>query len=134
MCFDYQSAGTGGNSGATHIENKVAAPGTVTGVGDNRQVGLLHEYRYGGNIEGIPGIIFTFTQGQHTPLTEDDVAVSLGGDIFGTGKEFFNTRPEMPLVQDRLVFPGHGSNQVLVIHILGANLEDIDVLRHHIDL
>jgi len=68
-------------------------PGTVTGIGDDREMGEGLHHRNRREIQKISGLGI---EAPHTPLAENDVRVPLCNHIFGSQEELLNGGGEDP--------------------------------------
>ncbi len=134
MRLDHQPAGARRHAGAAHAEYQVAAAAAVAGVGDDRQIGLLLDDRYRRQVQGVAGVALPLAYGQNSPLAQDDILVSFGDDVFGEGEHLLDAGAEVPLEQDGLLLPRHLGEQVLIVHVPGAYLDYIGVLRGYVHL
>ena len=111
--------------------NEVAFAGAVAGVHHHRQVGELLQGRHGRDVEGIAGVGL---EGADAALTENDLGIALGDNIFRRHEELLERRHHAPLEQDGLAGPAQSLEQGKVLHVPGPDLEDIGVFVHQIDV
>ena len=110
--------------------NQVGPSGGVAGVDDDRQVALPLDIGHDRQVEGIAGRIFKCA---NSALAKDDLAVALGKGILGRHEQVFHGRAHAALQENR--DPGAAAllEQVEVLHVAGADLEDIGIsldVRH----
>ena len=96
MDFDEQAVAAGGNRGARHGGNLVAAAGAVRGIADDGQVRELFDDGDGGDVHGVAGVGF---EGADAALAEDDVVVAAGEEVFGGEQQLFDGGGDAALEQ-----------------------------------
>src|SRR5712691_8440229 len=87
MDFDEQTVGAGGHRGARHGCDFVATSGAVGGVADYGQVGELLHHRDGGNVHRVASVSLECA---NAALTQDDLVIAAGHDVFRGEQQFFN--------------------------------------------
>src|SRR5580704_12545496 len=100
MDFDKQAVGACRDSGPSHWRDFVTASRPVRGIGDNRQVRELFDYRNGGDIERVAEVIF---ERADAALAEDDVVISAGENVFGAEEKLFDGSGHAPLEENGLL-------------------------------
>ena len=83
MNLQQQTVSPGRNRSQRHGWNQIPAAHTMGGINDNRQMAELLDGGNSAYIKRIAGIIF---KSPDTPLTEDNILIPLGHDIFGGHK------------------------------------------------
>ena len=89
------------------------------------------EERHRGEVEGVAGVRL---ERPDAPLAEDDVGVARRDDVLGGHEELLDRRPEAALEHDRPGDPAGRVEERVVLHVPGADLEDVDVLGDDVDL
>ena len=84
-----------------------------------------------GDVHGVAGEGF---EGANAAFAEDDFEVAAGHDVFGRKQHFFNGGGDAALQQDGLVDAAQILQQVEVLHVARADLEDVHVLEHERNL
>ena len=84
------------------------------------------QYRHGRQIQGVPGGLL---KGPDAPLAEDHVGVALAHNVFCTHQQFFNGVRQATLQQDWLAGLAQLPEQIEILHIPGAYLDDVHVLE-----
>src|ERR1035437_6613101 len=131
MDFDHQAIGARGHGGARHGSDDVAATRAVRWVGYDRQVGEFLDYGNGGEIEGVAGVGF---EGADAALAEDDVVIAAGQDVLGGEQEFLDAGRDAAFEQHGFGLLAELAQEVEVLHIARADLNDVGVFREQRDL
>ena len=126
MDFDHQAVGTGGDSGLGQLRHHPCVAAGVAGVYDDGQVGHLVEHDHAGEVEGVA---HTGLKGADAALAEDDVLIALGHDVLGAHDELLKGVGEAALEQDRFFLTAYSLEQFEVLHIAGAHLDKVYVLK-----
>src|SRR6266849_3194054 len=129
--FDEQAVGAGGYGGAGHGRNFVAASGAVGGIGEHGQVRELLDDRDGGDVERVACVGF---KGANAALAEDYVVVAAGEDVLGAEEQLFHGGGHAALEEHGLADFAERAEEIIVLHIARADLEDVDVAEHHLHL
>ena len=111
--------------------NQVGPAGGVAGVDDDRQVALALDIGHDRQVEGIAGRIL---EGANSPLAEDHLPISLGEDVFGRHEQVFHGRAHAAFEEDGLLGAAAFLEQVEVLHVAGADLEDVGIALDGLDL
>src|ERR1017187_5975540 len=122
MDFNHEAIGAGGQGGARHGSDDIAAAGAVRWVGDDGQVGEFLDDRDGGEIEGVARLGL---EGADAALAEDDVVIAAGQDVLGGEQESRDAAVE----QHGFGLLAEVAQQIEVLHIAGADLQDVHILR-----
>ena len=114
-----------------HRRDQVGPAGGVAGVDDDRQVALPLDVGNDRQVERVAGRIF---EGPDSALAEDHLPVPFGEDVLGRHQEVFHGRAHAAFQEDR--DPGAAAflEQVEVLHVAGADLEDVGVALDDLDL
>ena len=83
------------------------------------------------NIHGVTSIGF---ESADAALAQNHVVVAARHDVFGGEQQFFQRGRDAALEQHRLLDLAQLAQQVEVLHVAGADLEDVDVRQHQRDL
>ena len=89
------------------------------------------EERDGRQVHRVAGVGL---EGADAALAEDDVGVARADDVLGRHQPLLDGRAVAALEHDRLADPPDGHEQRVVLHVAGADLEDVRVARHDLDL
>ena len=108
--------------GATSFAFPVPCEGSTT----TGRVALVLEVGDGRQRQGEPGVVLI---GPDTPLAEHDVGVVAVEDVLGGEEEFVDRRAHASLEQGRLARVANGLEELIILHVPGADLEDVGVLR-----
>jgi len=122
--LDEKTVRTDGNGAPRQGDNIVAPAGGMGGVDDNGEVADGLDGGNGADIEGIPGII---REGADTPFAENDTGIAFRHDIFGGHEPFIDSGGEAALEENRFFRLAGQAQQGVVLHVPGANLDDIGV-------
>src|SRR6266478_8373311 len=85
----------------------------------------------GGDIERVARVGF---EGADAALAEDDVVVAAGQDVLGAEEKLFHGGGHAALEEHGLADLAERAEEVVVLHVARADLEDIDVAEHHLHL
>src|SRR6266849_1078098 len=129
--FDEQAVGAGGYGGAGHGRNFVAAPGTVGGVGEHGEMRKFFDYGDGGDVERVARVGL---EGTDAALADNDVVIAAGEDVLGAEQQLFHGGGHAALEEDRLADFAECAEEIIILHIARADLEDVHVAEHHLDL
>lgn len=125
MHFDHDAVRSGGNGRLGQRFNHPPLARRVARVYDDRQVALMLDGQHGAEVQRVAGVRF---KGADAPFAEDDVAVAAGHDVFRRHKPFFDGRAEAALEEDGLARLADGLEQLEILHVAGADLDDVDVV------
>src|SRR5580765_6059605 len=103
----------------------------MTRIGDDRQVAELLHDRNRGDVERVARCRF---ERSYPTLTEDDVGVAAGKDVFGRQQPLLDRRGDTALEQHGLPRVAELTQQGVVLHVARADLEDVAVLGNQLDL
>src|SRR5467141_4820145 len=130
MDFDDQAVGAGGDRGPAHRKDEIVPASAVAWIDDNRQMGeLLHS---GDHVE-IEGVACVFDERPDSPLAEADLIVSARQDVLGAHEELVERGGEISLQEYRLSNERKFSKELGVLHVPGADLQNIGVLGDELD-
>ena len=129
--FHQQPVGARGHRGARHGRHLVAAPGAVRRVGHDRQVRQLLHHRDGGDVHGVARVGF---EGADAALAQDHFVIAAGQNVFRRKQQLFDGRRDAALQQHRLALLAQFAQQIEVLHVARAHLQDVGVLRHQRNL
>src|SRR5579864_1964108 len=100
-------------------------------IGRNRQMRQFVHDGNGGNIERIASVGL---ESAYTALAGDDVVIASRHDVLGGKQEFLDGRGDAALEKDRLLQLAELAQQIEVLHVARADLQDVDVRHHLLDL
>ncbi len=123
--FNQDAVCAGGNGGAGHGQNAVATTGAVAGVDQDGQVAEALDGGDDAEVKGVSGVI---GEGAHAALAEDDLVVAFAHDVLSGHEELFQGGGEAALEQDRLAKTACLLEQGVVLHVAGADLDDVSPL------
>ena len=87
-----------------------------------------------GNCAEIKRVACARLEGADPSLAQDDLLVADREDVFGCPKPLIDGAGEAALEQDRTVDLAELAQEVEVLHVAGADLQDVNHLRHAPDL
>src|SRR5437762_13649331 len=67
-------------------------------------------------------------------LAENDIVVAPGEDVLGAHQKFFHSCRHAALQENRLADFAKRAKEIVVLHAARADLEDVDVTQHHLNL
>ena len=126
MHLDEQTVAPAGGGGQRHGRHQTGLTGGVAGIHDHGQVGQLMEKGHGGEIQGAA---HAAGKGADAPLAEDDVFIAAGEDVFGAEEQLLHRGGRASFQKNGLMAAPQGAQKVVVLHIAGAHLQNIDVLK-----
>ena len=107
--------------------NLVALAGSVARIHDDGQMAEpLHRGNYA-EIQRVAGVI---RKRPHATFTQNDVVVTFAHDVLGRHQELFQRGRHPAFEQHRLARLASAFQQREVLHVAGANLDDVGVLVH----
>src|ERR1700682_3784014 len=91
----------------------------------------LFDYGDGGGVErgGCVGFV-----GGAAARAEDYVVIAAGEDVLGAEEQLFHGGGHAALEEYGLADFAEGAEEIIVLHVARADLEDVDVAEHHLDL
>ncbi|MNB87449.1 hypothetical protein D3C75_344490 [compost metagenome] len=129
MHFDNQTVSSGSNGCLCHRLNQLAAAGSVARVGNNRQVAQALKHRNCRQVKRITGIGF---EGTDTALAQHDITVASGQNVFSRVQKLIVGRAEAAFEQHRAAAGSELAQQIKILHIACAYLQNICMLRTNI--
>ena len=124
--FDLQTVRPGGNGRQCHGRDQEVFPGCMAGVDDDGQMGELAQHRDAGEVQCVAGVGL---EGADAAFAEDHVVVAPGHDVLGAHQQFFVGGAHAAFEEDRLVQFADCLEQVEVLHVAGADLDDVHVFE-----
>ncbi len=91
------------------------------------QVRELVNDRDGRNIKSVASIGF---ERANSALAQDDIVVSTSHNVFGGEQQLFQCRSNAPFEQNRLFDFPQFTQQIEILHVARANLEDVHKRQH----
>src|SRR5271156_4656458 len=85
----------------------------------------------GGNVHRIAGIGF---KGADAALAQNEFVVAAGKQVFSGAEQFFKRSGNAAFEQHRLADLAQYAQQIEVLHVARAHLQDVDVGQHRLDL
>jgi len=129
MNLDDQAVGPGRYRREREWLDEVPLAGAVARVADHRQMGEALDQR---NRRDVHRVARGGLEGADAALAEHHARVALREDVFGRQQQLLDRRRHPALEQPRLRLLATGVEQREVLHVAGADLEDICVLRDQI--
>src|SRR5574341_1563686 len=129
--LDQQPVGTRGDRGSGHRRHEVPPPRGMAGVHHHRQMRQFLNQRHRGQVERVAHLRL---EGPDAPLAQDHLVIAARHDVFRGQQKFFDRCGQPALEQHRLVLPADLAQQPEVLHIAGADLQDIRVLSDQLDI
>src|ERR1700732_1524060 len=91
----------------------------------------LFDYGDGGDVERVARVGF---ERADAALAEDYVVIAAGEDVFGAEEQLFHGGGHATLEEHGLADFAESAEEVIILHIAGADLKNVDVAEHHPDL
>jgi hypothetical protein len=89
------------------------------------------DYRDGGDVQRVARVGL---ERADTALAEDDVVIASGEDVLGAEQQLFHSGGHAALEEHGLADFAEGAEEIIILHVARADLEDIDVAEHHLHL
>ena len=124
--LDDQAVRAGGHCGQRHGVDEVVHTGAMAGIHHHGQVGQLVQHWNRGDIQRVAGGGF---ESADTALAENDIFVAAGHDVLGAHQQFLDGVGKAALEQDGLADLTQLLEQLEVLHVARANLNDVNVLK-----
>ena len=96
--------------------------------------GQMREFLEHGNGVDIGGVACGGFKGADAALAKHDARVAAADDVFACHEHFFDGGRHAALEKDRRASFANGTQEVEVLHVARAELEDIHIFFHHFDL
>ena len=122
------AVGPGGDGGPGHRDDQPRLAGAVRRVDDDRQVALVVQVGDRRQRQGEPGVVLV---GADAPLAEHDVGVAPVEDVLGGQQELVERGAHAALQERGLARVADGLEELVVLHVAGADLEDVGVFGDH---
>ena len=100
-------------------------------IDDHRQVGEVVEEGHGGQVERVAGICL---ERPDASFAQDHVGIAGADDVLGRHQPLLDRRAVPALEHHRPGDPSDRGQERVVLHVPGADLEDVGVLSHDVDL
>ena len=126
MHLDDQAVGTNRDSSTRQRSDRVAPAGGMAGIDDDGQVGQLLYHGNDADIEGVAGVV---GKGADAALAEHHVIIALAHDVLGGHQQFIESGGNAALEQHRFIGSAGKLEQSEVLHVAGADLNHVGVLR-----
>src|ERR1051326_3011003 len=131
MDFNEQSIGARGHCGSSHRNYLVAAAGPVRGGSDDRQVRKRLHHGDSGDVHRVSRVAL---EGPNAALAQNDVVVAPREHIFGAEQQLFNGGGDAALEQYGFANLAELPQQVVILHVARADLQDVGVFGQERDL
>ena len=131
MDLHHQAVRAHGPGGQSRRHHEVAPPGRVRGIHHDRQVRQPLE---NGNGREIQGVARRGLERADAALAQDDLMVTPIEYVFGGAQEFLDGRHHAALDEHRAVAAPHLGQQAEILHVAGADLQDVGMARHDFDI
>src|ERR1700732_2290666 len=79
------------------------------------------------NVQGVASVSL---EGANASLTQNYIVVSTGHDVLGGQQQLFQSRSNAALEENRLLDLAQLAQQIEVLHIARAHLEDVNKRQH----
>ena len=99
----------------------------MAGVGDH---GKVRQFLHERDRREVEQVARGWIEAAYPALTEDDLRVAFGQDVFGAHQEIGDRGGHAALEQHRLANPANGPEQGVVLHVARADLNAVGDLRH----
>src|SRR5256885_14564203 len=131
MDFDEQDVGPGSHRRSRHGSDFVANAGSMRRIRGHRQMRKLVDDGNRANVECVAGVGLEST---NAALTQNYIVVSARHDVLGGKQQLFDGGGDAALQQCRLLHFAQFAQQIEILHVAGAYLEDVDVGEHYRNL
>ena len=124
MHLDQQCISPGSDGRSRHRRNLVATPRSMRRICRHRQVRELVNDRNRRNIHGVPRVGL---KGSNAALAQDHVVVSAGHNVFRRQQHLLQRCGDPTLQQHRLAYLAQFAQQIEILHVARAHLQNIHV-------
>ena len=131
MNFNDETVGPDGNGSLAENFHEIGATAALARIDDDREVGFELGGGDGPEVEGVARVGF---ERADTAFAEDDVRVAVGQDVFGGQKPLFEAHAESAFEEDGFAAAGAGDEELEVLRIAGADLQNIGGSGDEIDI
>ena len=131
MHFHEQTVRARRHRRARHRRHLIAASGAMRRIGHHRQVRKLFHHRNRGHVERIARVGF---EGADAALAQNHFVIAARKNVFGGEQQFLNGRGLAALQQDRLANAPQFAQQIEILHVARAHLQNVRVCREQRDL
>jgi len=128
MYLNEESIGSHSDGTETKSLDQVGVAASLRGINHDRAMSLLPKDRDRHQVQGIAGVGF---KGADTAFAENEVRVAAGEDIFSGQEPLFDQHGGTALEQNRFTGMGCGDQELEVLSVAGANLDNIGILCDH---
>ena len=129
--LDHDPVGAHGHAADRQRLDEPALAGGVRRVHHDRQVRQVVEQRHRGQVQRVAG---GRLEGPDAALAQDDLGVAGRGDVLGGHQPLLDRGAEAALEHHRPARAPAREQQREVLHVAGADLEDVGVLGDDVDL
>ena len=126
-----QPVGPGGHRRASHRQHLVAPSRAVRRIADHRQMRQPLHHRDRRNIHGVARVRL---KRPYAALAQDDFVIPAAHDVFSREQQFLDRRRDAALQQHRLAQFAQLAQQIEILHIARAHLQDVGVRVEQRDL
>src|SRR5260370_30983115 len=84
-----------------------------------------------GNVHGVARVSF---ERANAALAQNDFGVAAGEQVLSGKQEFFERGSDAAFEQHRLADLAQFAQQIEVLHVASAHLEDVNIRQHQLDL
>src|SRR6266700_3118557 len=128
MHFDQQHVGPCSHGGSRHRRNFVAQASAMRRI---RCHGQMRKLVDDGNRRDVQRIARVSLERANAALAQDDIIIATGHNVLGREQQFFKRGSDASLEHHRLLYLAQFPQQIEVLHVARADLQDIDVGQHH---
>ena len=129
MHFDQQRIGSHRDGAFAHGNDEIGAANALAGIDDNRAVGFLFDDRDGGEVECVAGVSL---EGADAAFAKEQVRIFVGEHIFAREQPLFDLHREAAFEEDGFAGFGGGDEQLEVLRVARADLDDVRVFGDEI--
>ena len=131
MHFNQEPVRARCDGGLCHRRHQGPLARGVTGINDDRQMGQGLQCGDGCQVERVPVLRF---EGPNASLAQHHVLVPTRHDVFRREQPFLDGCRESPFQEYRLVVRADLFQQLEVLHVPGADLDDVRLLEKQFDV
>ena len=126
MHLDDEAVRAAGRRGERHRLDEAGNAGRMARVNNDGQVRQLLEHGHGREVERVAGVI---VERADAALAEDDLLIAAGHDVLGAHEQLLERAGEAALEQDGLAELAELAQEVKVLHVARADLNDVHVFE-----
>ena len=127
MDFDQQPVGAHRHRALAHGHHQVGPPRALARINDDRAMRFLLDDRNGRKVQRVARVSFKRAD---AALAKHQIGIVVRQNVFARQQPFLDLHGKAALEQDRLAGLGGGDEQLKILRVARANLNDVRVFGH----